>query len=141
MDDEARLVDRVLRCFNHIAVEVKSHQIGSSQLMAVHDCRMINMWRTPTEPMKTVVAEMQAAEGKDGVLSVSFAHGFPWQDVPDTSAKMLVIADGDRGLAAATARRFGERLWSLRDETRQPLLTIGEALDAIEAGPVVRHGA
>ena len=59
--------------------------------------------------MKTVVAEMQAAEGKDGVLSVSFAHGLPWQDVPDTSAKMLVIADGDRDLAAATARRFGER--------------------------------
>ena len=114
---------------------VRKHRGEIDPVMAVHDCRMINMWRTPTEPMKTVVAEMQAAEGKDGVLSVSFAHGFPWQDVPDTSAKMLVIADGDRGLAAATARRFGERIWSLREETRQPMLTIGEALDAIEAGP------
>ena len=114
---------------------VRKHRGEIDPVMAVHDCRMINMWRTPTEPMKTVVAEMQAAEGKDGVLSVSFAHGFPWQDVPDTSAKMLVIADGDRDLAAATARRFGERIWSLREETRQPMLTIGEALDAIEAGP------
>ena len=114
---------------------VRKHRGEIDPVMAVHDCRMISMWRTPTEPMKTVVAEMQAAEGKDGVLSVSFAHGFPWQDVPDTTAKMLVIADGDRDLAAATARRFGERIWSLREETRQPMLTIGEALDAIEAGP------
>ena len=114
---------------------VRKHRGEIDPVMAVHDCRMINMWRTPAEPMKTVVAEMQAAEGKDGVLSVSFAHGFPWQDVPDTTAKMLVIADGDRDLAAATARRFGERIWSLREETRQPMLTIGEALDAIEAGP------
>lgn len=114
---------------------VRKHRGEIEPVMAVHDCRMINMWRTPTEPMKTVVAEMQAAEGKDGVLSVSFAHGFPWQDVPDTTAKMLVIADGDRDLAAATARRFGERIWSLREETRQSMLTIGEALDAIEAGP------
>ena len=114
---------------------VRKHQGEIDPVMAVYDCRMINMWRTPTEPVKTVVAEMQAAEGKDGVLSVSFAHGFPWQDVPDTSAKMLVIADGDLNLAAATARRFGERLWSLRDEIRPPMLTIGEALDAIETGP------
>lgn len=114
---------------------VRKHRGEIDPVIAVHDCRMINMWRTPTEPMKTVVAEMQSAEGKDGVLSVSFAHGFPWQDVPDTTAKMLVIADGDRDLAAATARRFGERIWSLREATRQPMLTIGEALDAIEAGP------
>ena len=114
---------------------VRKHRGEIDPVMAVHDCRMINMWRTPVEPMRTVVAEMQAAEGKDGVLSVSFAHGFPWQDVPDTGAKMLVVADGDRDLAAATARRFGERIWSLRDETGQTMLTIGEALDAIEAGP------
>ena len=114
---------------------VRKHRGEIDPVMAVHDCRMINMWRTPVEPMRTVVAEMQAAEGKDGVLSVSFAHGFPWQDVPDTGAKMLVVADGDRDLTAATARRFGERIWSLRDETGQTMLTIGEALDAIEAGP------
>ena len=114
---------------------LRKHRGEIDPVMAVHDCRMVNMWRTPVEPMKTVVAEMQAAEGNDGVLSVSFAHGFPWQDVPDTSAKMLVIADGDRDLAAATARRFGERIWSLREETRQSMLNIGEALDAIDAGP------
>lgn len=112
----------------------RAHEGAIRPVMAVHDCRMINMWRTPVEPMKGFVAEMQSAE-TGGVLSVSFAHGFPWQDVPGTSAKMLVIGDGDADLAARTARQFGERIWSLRDETTQPTLTVAEALDAIEAGP------
>ncbi len=109
-------------------------------VMAVYDCKMINMWRTPVEPMRSVVDEMQAAEGKDGVLSVSFAHGFPWGDVPDASAKMLVVTDGDAVLAAQTARKFGERLWSLREETAQTMLDLSGAIDRIEqttAGPIV----
>ena len=100
-------------------------------VMAVHDVRMINKYRTPNEPMKTVVAEMQAAEGKDGVLSVSFAHGFPWQDVPCTSGKMLVITDGDAGKAKAVAQQFGQRIWDLREDLVQPMLSIEQALDAI----------
>jgi len=104
-------------------------------VMAVHDVKMISKWRTPNEPMKTIVAEMQAAEGQDGVLSVSFAHGFPWQDVPHTSAKMLVVADGDSGAAAGTAERFAKRLWDARHETDQTMVSTAEALDLIEAGP------
>ena len=72
-------------------------------VMAVWDTRMISMWRTPVEPMRSLVAEMKAMEGRDGILSVSFAHGFPWGDVPDASAKVLVVADGDQGRAAAVA--------------------------------------
>ena len=56
-------------------------------VMAYHDCRMISMWRTPDEPMKSFVARMQALEGRDGILSVSFGHGFPWGDVADVGAK------------------------------------------------------
>lgn len=104
-------------------------------VIEVRDLKIINKWRTPKEPMKTVVAEMQAAEKEDGVLSVSFAHGFPWQDVACISAKMLVIADGDRARAGAVAERFVDRLWTLRHDLTEPMLTIEQALDAIEAGP------
>lgn len=100
---------------------------------AVHDLKMINKYRTPNEPMKTVVAEMQAAEGKDGVLSVSFAHGFPWQDVPGTSGKMLVIADGDASKAETVAQQFGQRIWDLREDLVEPMLTPEQALDVIAA--------
>ncbi|SLN70106.1 M81 family metallopeptidase [Oceanibacterium hippocampi] len=109
-------------------------------VISTYDCRMINMWRTTMEPMATFVKEMQAAEGKDGVLSVSFAHGFPWGDVPDASAKMVVVTDGDLAKGAALAERFGKRIWDLRHETQTRVLTIDEALDAVEAaasGPVV----
>ena len=117
-----------------------AHRGEVKPVIAVHDTRMINMWRTPVEPMKTVVAEMQAAEGKDGVLSVSFAHGFPWQDVPGTSAKVLVIADGDAGKAAEVAAGFHQRLWDLRGELVQPMLSIDEALAAVEAGEICEAG-
>ncbi|MEM1163503.1 MAG: M81 family metallopeptidase [Pseudomonadota bacterium] len=113
----------------------RTHSGEVKPVMAVHDCRMINKWRTPNQPVRTVVEEMQAAEGKDGILSVSFAHGFPWQDVPDTSSKMLVVADGDKEAAAATAQSFSKRLWDLRHDCVEPMLTIDQALDRIEAGP------
>ncbi len=113
----------------------RAHAGEVRPVMAVHDCHMIDMWRTPVEPMKSVVDAMKAAEGKDGILSVSFAHGFPWGDVPDASARMLAVADGDSGRAAATARQFAERIWDLRGQTSPDLLTIREALDLIEAAP------
>ena len=48
------------------------------------------LWRTPLEH-GSVVDEMQAAEGKDGVCP-SRSHR-TWGDVPDASAKMLVVTD------------------------------------------------
>jgi microcystin degradation protein MlrC len=46
-------------------------------VIACYDCRMVNMWRTPQEPMRSFVQRMQALENNDGILSVSFGHGFP----------------------------------------------------------------
>ncbi len=108
--------------------------------IATYDTRMINMWRTPVEPVKSFVAHMQDLEGRDGVLSVSFAHGFPWGDVADASAKVLVIKDGDRDGAASIANDLGGRLWQMRDEAATKMHTIEEAFAAaaeIEGGPVV----
>lgn len=104
-------------------------------VMAVHDCKIIMKWRTPNEPVKSVVSEMQAAEGQGDILSVSFAHGFPWQDVAQTSGKMVVVADGNPEAAATTAKHFADRLWSIREAANQTMLTTEAALDLIDAGP------
>lgn len=109
------------------------HQGAAKPVMAVFDTRMINLWRTPLEPMKSFVAEMQAQEGRDGILSVSFAHGFPMQDVPDATAKVIVIADGDPVKADAVAERFGKKIWSLREQTAVRNLSIDAALDRATA--------
>ncbi len=107
---------------------------------ALFDCRMVNMWRTPVEPMRGFVDRMMALEGKDGILSVSFAHGFPWGDVADVGARMLVIADGDKAKAAALAERLGREIFAMREQTVTPHLGVDAALDralAAKAGPVV----
>ena len=114
--------------------------------MAYHDCRMVTMWRTPVEPMKAFVAKMQALEGRDGILSVSFGHGFPWGDVAEVGAKMIVIADGDMAKAQALADELGREIWELREQTATRHDSIDEAIDAAlealagrgaDAGPVV----
>jgi microcystin degradation protein MlrC len=96
---------------------------------------MISMWRTPVEPMKSFVARMQALEGHDGILSVSFGHGFPWGDVAEVGAKMVVIADGDPARAQALADRLGQEIWQMRDACFPRHDTIDGAIDAALAAP------
>jgi microcystin degradation protein MlrC len=108
-------------------------------VMAVHDCRMVSTWRTPIEPTKSFVARMQKLEGSNGILSISFAHGFPWGDVPCATARMLVISDGDEAKASALARQLGHEIWDMRHRTAPDIVPYKEALQraAALAGPVV----
>jgi microcystin degradation protein MlrC len=110
-------------------------------VMAYYDCRMISMWRTPEEPMRSFVRKMTALEGKDGILSVSFGHGFPWGDVADVGAKMLVVADKDMSKAQRLARELGQEIWAMRMATHKTHDTIDQAIDHVGAattkGPIV----
>jgi len=100
--------------------------------MAVWDCRMIADYHTLEEPTKSVVDDMKAAEGKDGVISVSFIHGFSDADVPDMGSKMLVITDNQPEKAAKLAEQFGRRFFALRGKTgAKNLLGLEEGLKAI----------
>ena len=108
--------------------------------MALFDCRMIGLYLTSFEPMRSFVDEMMEMEGKDGILSVSLAHCFPWGDVPTCGAQSLVITDGSAELAAQVALDVGRKFFSLRHELDQKPLSIDEALAqalAVPTGPVV----
>ena len=109
-------------------------------VMRDYDCRMIAMYHTTRAPMQGFVSDMQAAEGRDGVLSLSLIHGFPWGDCPRVGSRMLAITDGDADKAEAVAGEFADRLWSLRDQIRVDWPDIPGALDralATPGGPVV----
>ncbi|SDR57618.1 Microcystin degradation protein MlrC, contains DUF1485 domain [Rhizobiales bacterium GAS113] len=109
-------------------------------VMAYYDCRMIGTFRPTQPPIRGFVDRMKALEGHDGILSVSFGHGFPWADVEDVGVKMLVIADGDMAKAADLARRLGQELWDMREEATARLDSIDAGLDAALQrgdGPVV----
>ena len=108
--------------------------------MALFDCRMLGMYLTPFEPMRSFVDEMIAAEGRDRVLSLSLAHCFPWGDVPDCGTRMLAVTDGDPDHAERVAERFGRKFFELRHQVSLAPLSLDQALDkALESdrGPVV----
>jgi microcystin degradation protein MlrC len=83
---------------------------------------------------------LQSFEGKDGILSVSVAHGFATGDVPEMGTKVLVYSDGDLALAQKLARQLADELISMRDSLLVPYRSIDQALDEaleVPTGPVV----
>ena len=99
-------------------------------IMAYADCRIINMWRTSREPVSGFVRRMEALEGRDGILSVSFGHGFPWGDVPDGGAPLVGGADGEPEMGLARADALAGAGGARRGEAASACDTIDAAIDA-----------
>ncbi|MEH6521866.1 M81 family metallopeptidase [Sulfitobacter sp.] len=107
-------------------------------MMADFDCKMVMALPTPSGPMRDFVDEMQAQEGKDGILSLSIAHGFPWGDHPRVGTRALAICDGTG--AQQVAETLGRKLYDLRHVLNTEIPDIAGALDLAEAeadGPIV----
>ena len=102
----------------------------------VFDCQLISVMHTSREPMRGFVDKLMAMEGKNGVLSISIAHGFPWGDTADMGAKVLVYTDGDPGRAEALARELGQEIIGFREQLSPAYPPTDEALDQALA-----HGA
>ena len=98
-------------------------------------CHMIVALPTRQEPVSSLLKSIRERE-TGRVLSISVVHGFPRGDVPEMGAQILVITDDDTSLAERTAREFGFRLFSLREQLRsaRPALsvTLDEALASAE---------
>lgn len=132
--------DFLERAYELVDLCTAAAQGETKPTMSVYDCRMIQPYHTSKEPMKSFVAGMKALEGKDGVLSVSVAHGFPWGDSPDMGTRVLVVTDNRAAHGAAVAERLGRTLIGHRGTTVSPSVTLDQALDqalAIAGGPVV----
>src|SRR5476649_1237893 len=93
-------------------------------VMSVYDCRQIQSYPTTIQPMRGLVDRIMAMEGKDGILSVSIAHCFPYGDVAEIGTRVLVIADGDKKKADALATKLGEELVGLRGKTSSPTFDV-----------------
>ena len=95
---------------------------------ALFDCRMVGFYPTTVAPMDGIVQLFKDAERERGILSVSLAHGFPWGDQAEAGTRLLVVADGDRAKAEATAERLGRLMYSMRNELLPRMPTVDEAL-------------
>lgn len=105
---------------------------------ALFDCRMVGFYPTTQEPMASLVARFEEIEREPGVLSVSFAHGFPWGDTPDTGSRVLVITDGDPSLAARLSEQIGLEIYAAREALLPRFPSVEAALaDAVETQGLV----
>ncbi|MEO0773085.1 MAG: M81 family metallopeptidase, partial [Pseudomonadota bacterium] len=83
--------------------------------MARFDCRMVHLYLTKSDPMRGFVDRLSSLEQGD-VLSISLMHGFPWGDVADVGAQMLVITDDDAAQAQDMAETLGREFFALRHQ-------------------------
>lgn len=132
--------DVLARGFDLLDLAVAKFEQRIRPTAAVADCHMIAVIRTPDEPARSYVDRIMAMEGKNGVLSVSVCHGFPFGDVASMGTKLLVYTDGDAAKAQQLADRLAAELFAMRNELEPTYPGIDEALDAtlaFDGGPVV----
>jgi len=110
-------------------------------VMSVFDCRMIDVFPTSREPMRSFVDKIMAMEKSDAdILSISVIHGFMAGDVPDMGTKLLVVTDGKPDKGSTIARDLGLELFSRRGTFIMPQIDEKQAVSqamAATAGPVV----
>ncbi|AIM03275.1 M81 family metallopeptidase [Sinorhizobium meliloti] len=110
-------------------------------VMSIFDCRMIDVFPTSRDPMRSFVDKLMQIERDDAdVLSLSVVHGFMAGDVAEMGTKMLVVTNGKAEKGEALARELGLELFSRRGTYRMPEIderqAVAQAL-AAPAGPVV----
>lgn len=107
---------------------------------ALYDARQIGSYPTTLPLMRAFVDRMSAMEGKDGILSISIGHCFPYADVPEMGGRILVITDNNKPQADKLATEIGEEFVAMRGRTAPDYLEVDEAITAglaANAYPVV----
>lgn len=96
--------------------------------MSVFDCKMIELFPSSRDPMRSFVDKIKAMEGQNTILSISVIHGFMAGDVADLGTKVLVVSDNDRHRGDALAQTLGMELFGYRGTTRPEFLSPRKAL-------------
>lgn len=108
---------------------------------SLYDCRLIASFPTTIEPMRSFVDKITALEGRDKVLSISIGHGFPYGDVAEAGARVLVVTDDAKPHGDALAARLGQELIGIGARSTpqflSPATAIEQALATLGRGPVV----
>ena len=122
--------DVVERAEDVLDIVLKTLRGQVKPVMSLYDCRQIQSYPTTLPLMRTFVDKMKAMEGKDGVLSISICHCFPYADVPELGGRILVVMDGDKARGDALATRIGEEFVSMRGKTLPEYHGIDDGISA-----------
>ena len=134
-------IDFVDRARDLWAIAVRALKGQLRPAMSTFDCRMIDVFPTSKDPMRSFVDRMIALEQSDAdILSISVIHGFMAADVPEMGTKIIVITDGQQAKGDALAEKLGRELFALRGTFMVKQIDEGAAVAqamAASAGPVV----
>ena len=116
------------RCCARIAVE----SIASGQATAVCGVRVpmilsgeVSM--TDCEPMRSLIQLLRETEQQEGILSASYALGFPWADSPHLASFSLVSCyEKDLPLAKRLCSELAAELWAKRAQFAFNMETLQE---------------
>ncbi len=120
--------DVVERAEDVLDIVLKTLRGKAKPVMSLYDCRQIQSYPTTLPLMRGFVDRMKAMEGKDGVLSISIGHCFPYADVPELGGRILVVMDKDKAKGDALATKIGEEFVAMRGKTMPEYLSTDEGI-------------
>ncbi len=71
---------------------------------------------TLDQPMRGLLERVWELEQRPGVLTITLAMGFPFSDVPDAGASVVVVTDDQPALADELADELAAAVWARRRE-------------------------
>jgi microcystin degradation protein MlrC len=90
--------------------------------------------------MDEVLRQVHALEQRPGILSVTISTGFPWSDIENMGASVIVNANGDQALADRTADELVKWIWDRRERWHRSPVSVSDALaqgEAIGKYPII----
>lgn len=95
---------------------------------ALFDLKMIGLYPTAQPIIRKLYSWMREIESRQGIISASLIHGFPWGDVENAGTRVLVYGDSS-GLAQEAAVEIGGSVYASRIALQQAYPSIREAID------------
>lgn len=100
---------------------------------SIVDCNMLGLFPTSKQPLRNLVDQLFIDEQQANVLSCSLIHGFPYGDVKDAGARVLVMTDNDQQLAQSLASSIAQSMVDIRDEIGFSVQSLNQALQKAQA--------
>ncbi len=90
--------------------------------------------RTDREPWRSFMQRCRQRESQSGIVAVNCFAGFPYADVPEAGAAVVVVADGSAERAEEVMSEAVDELWRRRGELAVRELNIEHAVHTAMAG-------
>ncbi len=134
LDQRARGVEAARLMAGTLRGEIRPVQAAAYPPLAINIERQL----TSERHLARLYGRADRMLHQDKVLSNSILLGFPYADVEEMGSSVIVVTDGDPGLAKELAEQLGEQMWGHRADYVGHMVGIDEALDraATLDGPI-----